>query len=381
MALTRILTTIATCFLVFGTALAAADVSNSSQHIVPNAAGDTAIDADKVRKYKSLLDELSWRNKFDEGLKWHDIIDSYTPANADCTPRCLTCAPGCNPRCCALDSSQQATSDSDKAKKDSSPDAFISRPNFPGIVRPLPPIPALGCPCHCESWCPRNVQIICCFTPASSMPDEPAAAASARQQTGVVDDEDAQKTLLDQIVPGTQEHFWGHPNLPLACPCFCAPTCPAYIQAICCTTPGSDSRTIREPPQKPHDVLAMVTETVSGNPVSVLAAINLTVFDSFITMNLVRGLHRASEIAYNHETKTFEVTLAVAVRGLPNGAKQALAHTFVVVDGSRLLEEEQILLGAGFMNRIGVSHAGGALSVNKDFLAPLEEGLPVLTGV
>ncbi|KIW24738.1 uncharacterized protein PV07_10433 [Cladophialophora immunda] len=375
MAPIRMLTTLATCFLVYGSVLAAPDAGNSSQHVVPNAAGDSALDLAKVRQYKSLLDDFNWRDKFDEGFKWHDIIDSYTPANADCSPRCLTCAPGCNPRCCALDSSKVT---GDRAK--GSPDTFISRPIIPGIGRPLP-IPPLGCPCHCESWCPRNVQIICCFTPASASPDEPGASAAARQQTGVVVDDDTQETLLDPIVP-PQEHFWGRPSRPLACPCYCAPTCPAYIQAICCTTPGSDSR-VREPAKKPHDVLAMVTETASGDPVSVLAAVNLTVFDSFITMNLVRGLERASEVAYSDETKTFEVTLGVAVG--PKGTKQALAHTFVVVDGSRLLEEEQILLGMGFMSRIGVRGGAGAgdgpVNVNKDFLTPLEEGLPILTGV
>ncbi|OAP58299.1 hypothetical protein AYL99_07389 [Fonsecaea erecta] len=378
MALTRILTAIATCFLILGTVLDAADAGNSSQHVVPNATGDKALDPEKVQKYRSLLDEFNWRVKFEDGFKWHDIIDSYTPANADCSPRCLNCAPGCNPRCCALDSSE-ATKDRSKA----SPDAFISHPIIPGIGRPLP-IPRLGCPCHCESWCPRNVQIVCCFTPASaSSPDGPGEL-TARQQTGaVVDNEETQKSLLDHILP-THGRFWGHPSHPEACPCYCASTCPAYIQTICCTTPGSDARIVHEPPPKPFDVLAMVTETATGDPVSILAAINLTVFDSFITMNLVRGLGRIDEVAYSDATKTFEITLGVVVG--PQHAKQALAHTFVVVDGSGLLEEEQVLLGMGFMNRIGVRSGvggggGGALIVNKDFLTPLEEGLPVLTGV
>ncbi|KIW96175.1 uncharacterized protein Z519_03242 [Cladophialophora bantiana CBS 173.52] len=371
MALIKFLTTIATGFLLLGSVLAASDAGNSSQHVVPNAAGESAIDPAKVRKYKGLLDNFNWRDKFDDGFKWHDIVDSYTPVNADCSPRCLTCAPGCNPRCCALDRSQTT---SERAK--GSPDGIISRPLIPGIGRPLP-LPPLGCPCHCESWCPRNVQIICCFTPASMSPDEPEVAAD-RQRSGVVYDA-TQETLLDQILR-PKDLFWGHPNRPLGCPCYCAPTCPAYIQAICCTTPGSDSR-VAEVPKKVHDVLAMVTETASGDPVSVLAAINLTVFDSFITMNLVRGLERVSEITYSEDAKTFEITLGVALG--PKDAKQGLAQTFVVVDGSRLLEEEQILLGMGFMNRIGVGAGAGvgAVNVNKDFLTPLEEGLPVLTGI
>ncbi|KIW78777.1 hypothetical protein Z517_08616 [Fonsecaea pedrosoi CBS 271.37] len=373
MALTRILTTVATCFLVFDTVLAAADAANSSQHVVPNAAGVTALDPAKVQKYKSLLDHFDWKEKWENGFKWHDIVDDYAPANADCSPRCLTCAPGCNPRCCALDSSP-ATTD----RNFGSPDTFISRPIFPGIGRPLPR-PPLGCPCHCESWCPRNVQIICCFTPASASPEPGPGEGAIRSERAHLVDDDIQKNLLDRIFP-IQEHFWGRPKHPEACPCYCAPTCPAYIQAICCTTPGSDSR-VSEPPKKLHDVLAMVTATTSGDPVSVLAAINLTVFDSFITMNLVRGLKRVNEVTYSDDTKTFEITLGVTVG--PKETKQALAHTFVVVDGSRLLEEEQILLGAGFMNRIGVRGGAraGAVNVNKDFLTPLEEGLPVLTGV
>ncbi|OAL26448.1 hypothetical protein AYO20_10116 [Fonsecaea nubica] len=335
MALTRILTTVATCFLVFDTVLAAADAANSSQYVVPNAAGATALDPAKVQKYKSLLDHFDWKEKWENGFKWHDIVDDYAPANADCSPRCLTCAPGCNPRCCALDTSP-ATTD----RNFGSPDTFISRPIFP----------------------------------------EPGPGEGAiRSERAHLVDDDIQKNLLDRIFP-IQEHFWGRPKHPEACPCYCAPTCPAYIQAICCTTPGSDSR-VSAPPKKLHDVLAMVTATTSGDPVSVLAAINLTVFDSFITMNLVRGLKRVNEVTYSDDTKTFEITLGVTVG--PKETKQALAHTFVVVDGSRLLEEEQILLGAGFMNRIGVRDGArvGAVNVNKDFLTPLEEGLPVLTGV
>jgi hypothetical protein len=52
-----------------------------------------------------------------------------------------------------------------------------------------------------------------------------------------------------------------------------------------------------------------------------------------------------------------------------------LAQTFVVLDGSTLLEEEQILVGAGFLSRVG------GVAVEKGVLTSLQEGLPVLTGV
>ena len=45
---------IAPLFLLAASALAAAP-SNSSQHIIPNAAGDAALDPAKVDRYRSLL--------------------------------------------------------------------------------------------------------------------------------------------------------------------------------------------------------------------------------------------------------------------------------------------------------------------------------------
>ncbi len=122
-----------------------------------------------------------------------------------------------------------------------------------------------------------------------------------------------------------------------------------------------------------HDTLALITETAHADPVSVLAAVNLTVFDSFITLNLVQGLGRGHEISYNGDQKTFEITLNL-VYG-PQGKEVALAQTFLVVDGTILMEEEQILLGSGFLSRTG------AVTVGKEYLTGLQEGLPVVTGV
>lgn len=163
------------------------------------------------------------------------------------------------------------------------------------------------------------------------------------------------------------------PGIPLDCPCHCEPDCPAYVQAICCETPGTGGRGKEKHSKPQYDVLAMVTETSSGDPVSVLAGVNLTTFDSFITMNLVHGLERADEISYNEETKTFEIILSGVVG--PKGQEQTLIQSFQVIDGSRLLEKEQIMLGLGFLARTN------SLKVDKEFLTELEEGLPVLTGV
>jgi len=143
-----------------------------------------------------------------------------------------------------------------------------------------------------------------------------------------------------------------------------------------CTTPGSSNGARKQdtfPAPKEHETLALITNTAHADPVSVLAAVNLTVFDSFITLNLVKNLERGDEIIYNKDLKAFEITLDVVVG--PHGKEVTLAQTFLVVDGTILLEEEQILLGSGF-----VSRAGG-VGLEKEFLTTVQEGLPVLTGV
>ena len=116
----------------------------------------------------------------------------------------------------------------------------------------------------------------------------------------------------------------------------------------------------------------MITETASGDPVSVLAAANTTVFDSFITLKLVQGLQRANQITYNDELKTFEIALNLVVG--PSSKEVTLAQTFVVIDGERLLEREQILLGLGFMSR------ARSVDVKGEYFTEAQEGLPLVTG-
>jgi hypothetical protein len=105
---------------------------------------------------------------------------------------------------------------------------------------------------------------------------------------------------------------------------------------------------------------------------SALAAVNLTIDASFITLDLVRGLERTDEITANKDRQppVFEIVLPVVAPG----PKVAVEQTFQVIDGSKLFEREQILLGLGFMARID------SLTVRHDFLTGLVEGLPVVTG-
>ena len=114
-------------------------------------------------------------------------------------------------------------------------------------------------------------------------------------------------------------------------------------------------------------------ETTAGDPVSVWAVVNLTVFDSFITMDMVQGLERVSEITSQVNQGLFEIALDVVVG--PKDKEQILRQSFRVIDGSMLMEKEQVLLGLGFMARIN------SLAVQKEFLTTPEEGLPLLTGV
>ncbi|KIX05761.1 uncharacterized protein Z518_03733 [Rhinocladiella mackenziei CBS 650.93] len=391
MALDNLLKVFVASFFFLASVLAAGDASNASQHVVANTMDDSSVDMTKVQKYKSLFSEyqdqdrqrpvfdeiiqdaeeaLSIDKVFDNAFKWKDIIHG-SPLSADCPPQCYACAAGCNPACCLVAGGHgpnfQPGRPPKGGKKDSEPadSSAADRPSygFP-VFRPFP-IPPLACPCHCEASCPRNIQAICCFTPGSSAKDS-KDETSEREGGGAADSHD-QKPIVD-----TNDHIWWRPAGPLDCPCHCEADCPAYVQAICCTTPGTGS-TDQEPAAPPaHEVLAMVTETAAGDPVSVLAGINITVFDSFITMDLVQGLERASEISANIDLKIFEITLPVVVG--PKGKEQTLKHSFQVIDGSKLLEKEQIMLGLGFMARID------ALAVKEEFLTPLEEGLPVLTG-
>jgi hypothetical protein len=179
------------------------------------------------------------------------------------------------------------------------------------------------------------------------------------------------------------------PWKPEICPCTCEADCPPYVQSICCSTkppggkkPVPDDNNAIPPPPPPQptlpstppsaNVLSLVTESRSKGPLSVWARINLTVFDSFITMDLVNGLQRAEELTQNEGTGAAELALNVVVG--PGDDRKAYAQSFQVVDGSDLAEKEQVLLGLGFISRIG------ALKLNPDFLTGLDDGLPLLTG-
>ncbi len=159
---------------------------------------------------------------------------------------------------------------------------------------------------------------------------------------------------------------------PLVCPCHCEASCPTWIQAICCDTPGSGLA--KGTPDEPRDNLGLVMQNAAGDPVSVLAAVNITVEQSFITMDLVRGLERTSEMARDESRDVFQIVLDVIVGPGDPDQKIAIKQSFQVVDGSGLWEQEQVLLGLGFMARVD------GLSIKKEYLAGLEEGLPIVSG-
>jgi hypothetical protein len=118
--------------------------------------------------------------------------------------------------------------------------------------------------------------------------------------------------------------------------------------------------------------LALVTGTAKGEPVSISSQINTTVSDSYITMDMVSALGLADRITRDEASGIFEIVLTV-VAG-PKGGKKAYNQSFRVIDGSRLAEKEQVLLGLAFMNRIG------AVEIKNEFFTDPEAGLPVLSG-
>ncbi|KAJ4512953.1 hypothetical protein ABEF92_003862 [Exophiala dermatitidis] len=454
MGFSRLLTAVA-AFLVLSTFVAAKDVRNFSQQAVPNTMADDNVDMSKVQKFKAIFSEHSqagaagtnayiggWGNTFNHAFKWTDLLDATTAAtHALCSDRCLTCAPGCDPVCCTagtLDVSNGQASRTDSADKGQSeppvPETDARRSPVPGFRIPA----RLGCPCHCEAGCPPNVQAICCVTPGSGvMPPGGNSNSNDDQQAtspdtnGVVDGHNnggAGAGAAQQKPIATHINARQRPSLPLACPCGCEASCPAYIQAICCVTAGSgavadntagtgtsddnDSTSnnangtsagnttkinnksqILSSNDVNGNVIALVTQTAHGDPVSVLASTNLSVFDSFVTMDLVNGLERASDIGFNNDLKSFEIVLTTAVvpggtgtgsGGVNSGESQgdniiSFRHTFRVIDGSKLWEREQIMLGLGFLSRIP-----GAAVVDREFLDRNndlgEVGVPVLTG-
>jgi hypothetical protein len=156
---------------------------------------------------------------------------------------------------------------------------------------------------------------------------------------------------------------------------------------ICCTTPGvglSGGQIIKDTAGfeitaavKGHESISFVVGSVTGTagPVDVLAAVNASVIDSFITMNLVEGLGREKTMVRNEQSKLFEITLDIVV-GLAakEGGDVTISQSFVVFDGERLLEEEQILVGSGFLGRIG------ALGFEKGVVGEQVKGLPLASG-
>ncbi|KAL2410444.1 hypothetical protein ABEF95_003201 [Exophiala dermatitidis] len=452
-------------FSLLSTFVAAKDARNFSQQAVPNTMAHDRIDMSKVQKFKALFSEQSqggaagtnayvggWQNTFNHAFKWTDLLDANNAAtHVLCSDRCLTCAPGCDPVCCSAGTVDVGVSNGhgQASRTDSSTDK--AEPPVPETDASQSPvlgfrIPArLGCPCHCEAGCPPNVQAICCVTPGSGVvppgQDGGNSNSNVNQQAtnpnangGVVDgnnnNNDAAGAAQQKPI-ATHINARQRPSLPLACPCGCEASCPAYIQAICCVTAGSgavadntagagtsnnddstngtqngssneggtNTTKINNMSQvlSSNDVnvntIALVTQTAHGDPVSVLASTNLSVFDSFVTMDLVNGLERASDIGFNDDLKSFEIVLSTAVvpggtgtssGGVNSGERQgdnviSFRHTFRVIDGSKLWEREQIMLGLGFLSRIP-----GAAVVDREFLVRNndlgEVGVPVLTG-
>ncbi|KEF63515.1 uncharacterized protein A1O9_01493, partial [Exophiala aquamarina CBS 119918] len=383
LASTASLLLVSTRVLAGGTANA---VIQSVPHIVPGA----TIDQHKVEQIQNLLknqvqkpvtdilleDAKRWNDIFASHINWVDIIyGGGGPLSALCSDRCRRCASGCNPICCQVGGTVITGLRPDGPSGNSGP------------VQSL--LPPLACPCHCEESCPAWVQANCCSTTQGQAPaaDDTRLRASANLDRERVRAVENQRLLIlkDKKTPWTPE----------TCPCTCEVDCPPYVQSICCTekkpgkpkqSPGDDDNNALPQPQPPApqptlpsvlppppaNVLSLVAESRASGPLSVWARINLTVFDSFITMDLVNGLQRAAELTQNEVTGAAELVLNVVVG--PRDDRKAYAQSFQVVDGSDLAEKEQVLLGLGFMSRIG------AVEIKGEFLTGLDEGLSLLTG-
>lgn len=130
--------------------------------------------------------------------------------------------------------------------------------------------------------------------------------------------------------------------------------------------------------------MGLVLQNSAGEPVTVLATTNLTVEQSFVTFDLVRGLGRIDEMDHDGEKDTFQIVLDVIVGpaagdGTTSDKSVVLKQSFQVIDGSRLFEREQILLGVKFLARID------GLEVKKTLVGGgggggLEDGLKIETG-
>ncbi|KAK7883651.1 hypothetical protein LTR67_011061 [Exophiala xenobiotica] len=322
-----------------------------------NTVADGAIDQATVQKYKALFDREQHDDAsrtssdpatktfdssvFESPFRWTDIIHGAW-ALTTCDPSCAACPAGCNPVCCARRPLPGVPPPIPEP-----PSASTSRKPHPS-GHPPPDRSPLSCPCRCGPDCPPNIQAVCCV--AGEAKDDAAKSGS-------------QQEPLDDV----------HQDIgfrPLVCPCHCEASCPTWIQAICCDTPGSD--VAEGTSDEPRDDLGAVMQNAAGDPVSVLAAVNTTIDQSFITTDLVRGLERTSEIAYDKSRNIFRIVLDVIVG--PEDQKTAIKQSFQVIDGSRLWEQEQVLLGLGFMARVD------GVDIKKQYLTGLEKGLPILSG-
>lgn len=374
--------------LFFSIPALAGEVANAAAQAVPNIIPGATVDLGKVEKLQDLLQNqvqkpvtevvlanpVQWNEAFSSHINWFNIFHGGGgPLSALCSDRCRRCASGCNPICCQVGGTVLTGLRPDDPRGGGDSRAVDSL------------LPPLACPCHCEADCPAWVQSNCCSA-------NRAAGGDTRRRVPDVERVAARAGAAVQNVLGLSDKKV--PWTPEACPCTCEVDCPQYVQSNCCKTKGPHGRPKPVPgdngddalPQPPapqptlpshvpppsDNVLSLVTESRTGAPLSVWARINLTVFDSFITMDLVSGLQRAAEMTQNEATGATELVLNVVVG--PKADRKAYAQSFQVVDGSDLAEREQILVGLGFMSRIG------AVKVNADFLTGLDDGVPLLTG-
>ncbi|KAK6371330.1 hypothetical protein LTS17_009061 [Exophiala oligosperma] len=340
---------------------------------------DSKIDQAKVQKYKALFapaaadaDPSGTTNDsptktFDPAVlespfKWSDVVHGAWWFSG-CQPSCQACLSGCNLACCVRHPFPWPPPPSSPSPSPSSSKS-PSGGKKPGSTPTSTPKSPLDCPCTCEDDCPPQVRAVCCSTTPESSESK--------------DTKDGQKPLeLD-----TQ-----HTEI---CPCHCEASCPTWIQAICCDTPGSgssDSEARDTTTTKPgsETFMGLVLQNSAGEPVTVLATTNLTVEQSFVTFDLVRGLGRIDEMDHDGEKDTFQIVLDVIVGpaagdGTTSDKSVVLKQSFQVIDGSRLFEREQILLGVKFLARIDGLEVKKTLVGGGGRGGGLEDGLKIETG-
>lgn len=400
---------------------------------VPNIIPGQTTDQDKISRFKNILEnqvqqptadiildgEAEWEKLFKGPLKWGNLTNGYgggEPLSVVCSAECRQCAQGCNPACCLVGGSVITVrpKPEDESNRRPNPPKNPSGPSRPAV--PLPPggggpiprprpVPRLSCPCHCEDSCPSWVQAICCFTPDVTRQAESLFAADRLDSERVVaaadeHDPDSQAPLappeavspvpapvpppslprIPRPLPRIPPPLWK----PESCPCRCEASCPAYVQAICCLTPGSLSRNlpvednlVDPAPPNPHTIPIIVqsgsNSSSPGMPLTVLAVANLTIFPSYVTMDIVKGLSRTSEITPNVAGDGAEIALTVLVG--PDGQEKAFDQSFVVVDGSDLAEKEGVVLGLGFLGRVRALDIAPGWGGREEVV-----GVPLLTG-